>query len=121
MPPIGNQAGTKGVTTMTFMQMQIYRKGALYCADCAKCGATNFTHEWFHADHNERRDAMQNGTLRCDECATGLVDPETFTECKRSYAGWYSAPGYLDCTSVSYGTNRRTLERELRDMYGEAV
>src|SRR5881394_3585035 len=94
---------------MSFMQMQIYRKGTLYSADCAKCGCTNFTHEWFHPDHNERRDAMENGMLRCDHCH-GRVDPETFNKCPDSYAGWYSAPGYMDCTDASYDTNKRRLE-----------
>ncbi len=103
---------------MTFMEIQIYNKGALYAADCAKCGCTNYTHEWTNDDHNDRRDAMQNGTLRCDECG-GKTDPETFAQCKNSYAGRYSAPGYMDCTDFSYNTNRRRLERELRMMYGE--
>jgi hypothetical protein len=103
---------------MSFMEMQIYRKGALYSANCAKCGSTNFTHEWFHMDHNERRDAMQAGTLCCDDCG-GAVNPETFQECRRSYAGWYSAPGYMDCTTVNYDTNKRRLITILRDMYGE--
>lgn len=105
---------------MGVMQMQIFCKGALYSADCVKCGCTNYTHEWFHTDHNERRDAMQDGTLQCDECCNGRVDPETFTQCKRSYAGWYSAPGYMDCTSPpSFNPNLRTLKQELRDMYGD--
>lgn len=103
---------------MTFMTMKICRKGALYAADCARCGATNHTHEWAHDDHNERRDAMQNGTLRCDFCG-GTVDPETFLDLGRQYAGRYSAAGYMDCTDWHYDTNRRRLERELRDMYGD--
>ena len=96
---------------MAHMKMQIFKKGALYSADCAKCGATNYTHEWAHADHNERRDAMQAGTLGCDECGHA-VNPETFTECGRQYAGWYSAPGYLDCTYLHYGRNLRELSRD---------
>jgi hypothetical protein len=104
---------------MAFMQMFIYRKGTLYSAECSKCGATLYTHEWTNDDHNERRDAMQAGTLRCDECS-GTANPETFSQMPgRWYAGRYSAPGYMDCTSWSYGKNKRVLERELRDMYGE--
>ncbi len=78
-----------------------------------------FTHEWTNDDHNERRDAMQNGTLRCDECS-GTVNKETFCESPRpQYAGRYSAPGFLDCTSWQYDSNKRTLVKRLRDMYGD--
>jgi hypothetical protein len=103
---------------MSFMQLFIYQKGALYCADCSRCGVTNYTHEWITDDHNERRDGMQAGTAACEECGSAL-DPETFIDCGRQYAGRYSAPGYMDCTSWSFGKNKRTLERELRDMYGD--
>lgn len=117
---------------MSFTQLQTTQKGALYSCECAKCGATLYTHEWAHSDHNERRDAMQAGTLHCDQCCIGRADPETFTQCKsRDYAigenaryrGWYacrySATGYLDCTDWQYGTNRRALEKEVRNLYGE--
>jgi hypothetical protein len=63
---------------------------------------------------------MQDGTLRCDECGTGTADPETFSAMPgRYYAARYSMPGYLDCTEWSYGTNRRALVRDVRDMYGD--
>lgn len=101
------------------MEMQIFKKGALYSAQCAKCGTDQYSHEWAHVDNNERRDAMQDGTLRCEDCCTGVVDPETFQYRGRQYAGWYSAPGYLDCTDLLYGRNLRELRRELRDYYGE--
>lgn len=104
---------------MAHMEMQIFKKGALYSADCAKCGGTNYTHEWAHIDHNARRDAMQTGALFCEWCCMGRTDPKTFHDCGRQYAGWYSAPGYLDCTSLEFDTNRRRLERTLRDLYGE--
>lgn len=101
------------------MQLQVYQKGALYTADCRNCGHTMFTHEWTTDDHNERRDAMEKGTLRCDEC-NGTVNPDTFWKSPRpQYAGRYSAPGYLDCTGWNYGTNKRQLEKELRGLYGE--
>ena len=100
------------------MEMQIFKKGKLYAADCSRCGATTYTHEWFHDDHNERRDAMENGTLRCDECGY-VVDKDTFTDCGKQYAGWYSMPSYLDHTDVFYGKNLRNLKRELRDFYGD--
>lgn len=104
---------------MSFMQLQIYQKGALYSADCRKCGATMFTHEWATDDHNERRDAMVQGTLRCDQCGTGTVDPETFCKSPRpQYAGRYSAPGYLDATEWTYDANKRRLTKTLNDMYG---
>lgn len=104
---------------MSFMEMQIFKKGALYSCYCAKCGATMYTHEWFHMDFNDMRDAMEAGTLRCDECSIGRADPDTFRKERNSYAGWYSAPGYMDCTLPMFGSNLRTLKRELRDMYGE--
>ena len=103
---------------MSFMTMHTYQKGALYSADCAKCGATMFSHEWVTGDNNEMRDAMQAGTARCEDCG-GNADADTFMDCGRQYACRYSANGYMDCTSFSYGKNRRTLEREVRDMYGD--
>jgi NAD-dependent SIR2 family protein deacetylase len=104
---------------MGFMEMQITQRGALYTCECDKCGATLYTHEWAHFDHNERRDAMENGTLRCDECH-GKALPETFSKMKgQYYAGRYSAPGYLDCTDWDYGRNLRNLKRHLKSMYGE--
>lgn len=103
---------------MPFMELELTDKGTLYACDCAKCGATMYSHEWAHMDHNERRDAMEAGTLRCDECVTGRADAETFRKVPRKhYAGRYSAPGYLDCTDWSYDTNRKRLTRELREMY----
>jgi len=104
---------------MSFMQPEITRKGALYTCECSRCGATMYTHEWATWDHNERRDAMQDGTLRCDECSAGYVDPDTFGPMRGAYyAARLSASGYLDCTEWSYGTNKRALMRDLRDMYG---
>ena len=101
---------------MTFMKLELTRKGALYCADCAKCGATLYAHEWAHQYNNDDRDALQDGTYQCDQCS-GHADPETFTDCGQQYAGRYSASGYLDCTDWSYGRNKRKLAKELRDMY----
>ena len=97
---------------MSFMQMQIFKKGALYAADCAKCGTTIYSHEWAIGDNNELRDALQNGTAECPDCG-GHADPSTFIDCGKQYAGWYSAPGYLDCTSMHYGKNLRNLKREI--------
>ncbi len=104
---------------MSFMSLYMTDKGALYACDCAKCGATLYSHEWVDDDHNERRDAMQAGTLRCDQCFTGRADPETFHECGRQYAARYSANGYMDCTDWHYNANKRTLAREVREMYGD--
>jgi hypothetical protein len=104
---------------MSFMELETLQKGALYSCECAKCGATLYSHEWAHTDHNERRDAMQAGTLACDQCAIGYANPETFGAVGPRYACRYSAPGYLDCTDWHYGTNWRALEREVRDMYGD--
>lgn len=101
------------------MQIELTRKGALYAADCRKCGASLYAHEWAHWNNNEARDMLRDGTYACDQCATGTADPETFTECGRQYAARYSMPGYLDCTDWSFGPNRRVLLREIRDMYGE--
>lgn len=71
---------------MSFMKMVTYAKGALYCADCSKCGVTHYAHEWTTDAFNEERDAMEAGTLRCPECG-GKIDASTFIKCKRSYAG----------------------------------
>lgn len=102
---------------MSFMQLQITKKGHLYCADCAKCGTTIYSHEWATWDNNNARDALQDGTARCDQCS-GQTDPETFTDCGMQYACRFSAPGYLDSTEWNYGKNRRKLEKEVRDLYG---
>lgn len=102
---------------MSFMTMHIYKKGALYCADCAKCGSTMYSHEWASGYNNDDRDALQDGRARCPECG-GNADPETFTDCGRQYAGRYSADGYLDSTDFCYSPNLRTLKRQLRGMYG---
>ncbi len=102
------------------MQIELTPKGALYCAECDRCSATLYAHEWAHAHNNDDRDALQAGTYRCDQCGTGKADPETFHDCGRQYAARYSAPGYLDCTDWNYGRNKRQLIRELRDMYGDA-
>lgn len=104
---------------MAFMNMEITRKGALYCADCAKCGATLYAHEWVHLYNNDGRDALQDGTAQCDQCCTGRADPDTFTDCGQQYAGRYSASGYLDCTDWSFSKNKRTLAKELRDLYAD--
>lgn len=104
---------------MALMELEIIRKGALYTCECAKCGATLYTHEWINDDHNDRRDAMEAGTLRCDEC-DGRADPDSFYAWPtRQYAGRYSAPGYMDCTDWHYDANKRRLARTLRDMYGD--
>lgn len=102
-----------------FMQLQTTEKGRLVSCECAKCGATIYAHEWASLDFNGERNAMQDGRMRCQECA-GAGDPDTFWESpsRNYYACRYSAPGYLDCTDWSFGKNRRALEREVRDMYG---
>jgi len=102
------------------MELEITVKGHLYSAECKRCGATLYTHEWAYVDHNERRDAMQAGTLACYECRVGRADPDTFQFLGKSwYAGRYSMPGYLDCTDWHYDRNLKRLERNLRDFYGD--
>lgn len=46
----------------------------------------------------------------------GTLESVTYV---RGWFGRYSAPGYLDCTSWEYDTNRRRLERTLRDLYSD--
>ena len=104
---------------MAFMNIEVTEKGALYCADCANCGATIYSHEWAHVYNNDTRDALRDGTARCDQCAVGTADPDTFMSLGRQYAARYSASGYLDCTDWSFGRNRRELIREVNAMYGE--
>ena len=98
-----------------FMQLQIFKRGRLATCECAKCGATNYWHEW--ADDGQAEDLK---TARCQECH-GMNDPETYWESRSRnwYAGRYSAPGYMDCTDWNYGKNYRKLARELREMYGD--
>lgn len=104
---------------MSFMEFQIIRKGATYTADCAKCGATHYAHEWLTDDFNGERDAMQAGTLHCPERCGGRIAADTFSKLRPQYAGRYSAPGYIDATDWTFDTNKRRLKRELRSMYGE--
>ena len=99
---------------MSFMTLNIYRKGRLYCADCDKCGSTMYWHEW---TSDGSADDLREGTAVCNECG-GHADPETFADCGKQYAGRYSANGYMDCTDYSYGRNHRKLAQELRAMYG---
>jgi hypothetical protein len=96
-----------------FMELELLPKGATYFCDCAKCGTSLWTHEWINEDHNERRDAMAAGTLRCDEC-TGHADPATFLNGGKQYAARMSAPGYLDCTDWEFDTNKRRLMSAVR-------
>ncbi len=100
---------------MSFMQLFTYQKGRLASCDCAKCGMTNYWHEWTSDGQAEDFKAS-----RCEECGSSL-DADTYWESRSRnyYAGRYSAPGYMDCTSWSYGKNLRALKRELRDMYGD--
>lgn len=103
---------------MAFMELEITQKGHLYCADCAKCGTTIYSHEWATWDNNGTRDALQDGTARCDQCG-GNANPDTFFDCGMQYAARYSASGYLDCTDWSYGKNKRDLIREVKAMYSD--
>lgn len=104
---------------MAFMELYVTPKGALYTCDCNKCGQTMYAHEWAHDDPNNARDAMQAGTLRCEDCP-GRADPATFHDHGRKhYAARYSANGYMDCTPWNYGTNKRALLKETRELYGE--
>jgi hypothetical protein len=101
-----------------FMKPEITQSGNLYSCECSKCGSTLYTHEWATGDHNERRDAMEAGTLHCDECS-GLADPETFWQMEGMYfAGRLSASGYLDCTDWLYGKNKEALMEDINAMYG---
>jgi hypothetical protein len=100
---------------MSFMELFIYRKGATYSADCDKCGASIYWHEW---TSDGQSDDLKEGRAPCPHCH-GRSDPDTFMYCGRQYAGRYSAPGYMDCTDWSYSPNKRTLARELRDLYGD--
>lgn len=105
-------------TREQFMQLEITRKGSMAVAQCDKCGTDIVAHEFATWDFNGERDALQRGTMRCTECCTGRADAGTFTiKGGGWYAGRYSAPGYLDCTAWEYDTNRRRLERTLRDLH----
>jgi len=102
---------------MAHMKMQTTQKGALYCADCDKCGTTMYSHEWASWDNNEIRDALRHGMAKCHDCFSGSADPETFRDCGKQYACRYSAPGYMDCTEWSFGRNLRELQKAVRGMY----
>jgi hypothetical protein len=107
---------------MGFMKLEIIKKGRLYGADCTRCGLTHYVHEWATDDFNNQLDYLQNGAsghfqaAACLECSAPLGD---VLYLGRQYAGRFSAPGYLDCTEWHYSRNKKTLARELRDMYGD--
>jgi hypothetical protein len=102
---------------MSFMSLYMTQKGSLYSCDCAKCGATLYSHEW--VDDVVRNQRSEWVGVNCDQCAIGRADPETFQYHGKQYAARYSANGYMDCTEWTYGANKRTLAREVNDMYGE--
>ena len=99
-----------------FVEMETTRKGTMYSCDCSNCGVTVIVHEWATWDNNEARDAMYSGTLHCQECHRPVGNVDVVVT-HNVYAGRYSAPGYLDCTDWEYDTNKRRLERTLRDLY----
>lgn len=100
-----------------FMEMEITRKGTLVTTDCPHCLATVWTHEWASWDFNGERAAMEDGTFRCPECCRPIGEGVALHTEHNVYAGRYSAPGYLDCTDYEFDTNKRRLERTLRDLY----
>jgi hypothetical protein len=100
-----------------FMVLEMTRKGAHYTAECNRCSATMHVHEFATWDNNNERDGLEDGSLTCPECMNGKADPETFRQERNCYAARFSAPGFMDCTEWTFGTNKRTLEREVRDLY----
>lgn len=46
-------------------------------------------------------------------------NPSELTYYASVWYGRFSAPGYMDATSWSWSKNRRALEKELREMYGD--
>lgn len=99
---------------MAFMQLYIYPKAELYSASCAHCCARIYAHPamgWTRAD--------LIAEVSCPECGSGKADPTTVRYEGKQYAGRYSADGYLDATDWHFSANRRTLARELRDLYGD--
>jgi NAD-dependent SIR2 family protein deacetylase len=104
---------------MAHMVLEITLKGCLVSVECSKCGCTIHAHEWADERFNFLRELFERGLVCCPECG-GFTDASTFWESpsRNYYAARYTAPGYLDCTPWEYGTNRRTLLRELRALYG---
>lgn len=91
---------------MTKTQYYVTQPGALYSVECDTCGATLYSHEWCNGDHNARRDGMEAGWWRCDECG-GRANPETFSQIPgRFYAL------VLEDGSVEYGEDRDALVQE---------
>lgn len=99
--------------------IEITTKGALYSAECAKCGSTNYTHERVHDDHNERRDGLQTGHVRCTECWSGRTTPTTFIDHGRKwYAGRVAG---MESATWEYDTNKARLAQLLRAMHRDSV
>jgi ribosomal protein L37E len=105
---------------MSFMSLYHTPKGAFCTADCDRCGATLYAHEWASPDFNEDRDALEAGTMHCSICGIGHADKSTFYQSPRpQYAARYSADGYMDCTDWQFDTNLRRLLQDTRAVYGE--
>lgn len=103
---------------MPFMELDVTRKGRLCMAECTKCGATLYAHEWASCNFNEDRDALAAGAFVCQGCG-GKANPDSFWKShgRTWYAARYSAPGYLDCTAWEFDRNLRRLRRSVRSMY----
>jgi hypothetical protein len=95
------------------MILETIKKGTIYSADCQKCGVTNFWHEWLSDVSSEDFTKTQ-----CEHCY-GVIGGEPFKHPRKEYACRYTEPGYLDCTPWEYDSNRRRLEKMVRDIYGE--
>ena len=80
---------------MSFMEMQIYRKGQTYCCDCEKCGMTHYIHEWTTDAFNDDKDAMQDGSARCPECGGALKSVIRSTQSKNP--SFVEVPGRKQC------------------------
>ena len=106
---------------MSFMNLYMADKGALWTADCERCGSSLFLHEHVHG-LAAMPDAEVCANWKCDNCVVGFADESSVAKVPRpQYAGRYSAPGYMDCTDWHYGSNYRELCRELEELYGDAT
>lgn len=92
------------------MELEVTQKGTLASIECSKCGCTQHWHEW--CDEGQAEDLKH---ARCHECG-GVMNEETYWESpsRNWYAGRLTEPGYLDCTTWEFDTNRQRLIRELR-------
>lgn len=99
-----------GENLMSFMSAEIH-KGQYYSVECNR-GETWIVPEFVSGKVKRAGDLQPY--------VQGKIDnPHEKISLQTGYVGRYSASGYMDCTEWTADTNKRRLEKTLREMYGD--